>query len=251
VHDTVTDEVTPLDIDRLPETHQSSLGDLRATLVEASGRTREERATRFGLSSRKGQGLLRALRRRRTDWSQVRPEWGLAGNASLIIAPRERSAHLKLAGRAFLHDYDWRGDKTFEALEQIMTAPMVVSHWINFQYYASTTDNPHYGAGNKVLHNVVGGHIGVFEGNGGDLRTGLPLQSLHDGSAWVHQPLRLSVFIEAPVGAIEQVLARNPTIEALIRNGWLHLFRIDGDSRVIERRRTADDWQSFPEGERD
>ncbi len=62
-----------------------------------------------------------------------------------------------------------------------MTAPMVVTNWINLQYHASTVDNRRYGSGNKVLHNVVGGRLGVFEGNGGDLRIGLPLQSLHDG----------------------------------------------------------------------
>ncbi len=43
------------------------------------------------------------------------------------------------------------------------------------QYYASTVDNHRYGCGNKVLHNVVGGRIGVFEGNGGDLCIGLPM----------------------------------------------------------------------------
>jgi len=29
-----------------------------------------------------------------------------------------------------------------------------------------------------MLHNGVVGHLGVFEGNRGDLRVGLPLQSL-------------------------------------------------------------------------
>jgi len=58
---------------------------------------------------------------------------------------------------------------------------MIVTHWINFQYYASVTDNNVYGCGDKTLHNVVAGHLGVFEGNGGDLRVGLPMQSLHNG----------------------------------------------------------------------
>lgn len=47
---------------------------------------------------------------------------------------------------------------------------MLVTNWINCQYHASTCDPARLGSGNKALHNVVGGHIGVFEGTGGDLR---------------------------------------------------------------------------------
>ena len=59
-----------------------------------------------------------------------------------------------------------------------MTAPMIVAHWINMQYFASTVDNDHFGSGNKTIHNVVG-RFGILSGNGGDLMTGLPWQSLH------------------------------------------------------------------------
>ncbi|WP_275402916.1 putative inorganic carbon transporter subunit DabA, partial [Acidithiobacillus ferrooxidans] len=65
-----------------------------------------------------------------------------------------------------MHDYDWQKDVGFEL---IMTAPMVVANWINMQYYGSMVDTLRFGSGNKVLHNVVGGSIGVLEGNGGDL----------------------------------------------------------------------------------
>ena len=102
------------------------------------------------------------------------------------------------------------------------------------QYYASTVDNRRYGSGNKVLHNVVGGHIGVFEGNGGDLRIGLPLQSLHDGQNWMHTPLRLSVFIEAPRAAIEVVIAKHALVQNLLDHRWLYLFRIDTETNAIE-----------------
>ena len=134
---------------------------------------------------------------------------------------------MNLAGRSFLHDYDWRADRDNSVLELIMTAPMVVTHWINMQYYASTVDNVRYGSGNKVLHNVVGGNIGVFEGNGGDLRIGLPMQSLHSGERWMHTPLRLSVFIEAPRAAIEGVLKAHVQVRQLADNELLHLFQID------------------------
>ena len=55
----------------------------------------------------------------------------------------------------------------------LLTAPVVVANWINLQYYASTVEPDQYGSGNKLLHNVVGGDLGVFEGNRGDLRIGL------------------------------------------------------------------------------
>ncbi|RYD86724.1 MAG: DUF2309 family protein, partial [Sphingobacteriales bacterium] len=141
----------------------------------------------------------------------------------------------KLLGRCFLHDYDQQNDPDLSVLTLIMTAPMVVTNWINMQYHASTVDNRRYGSGNKVLHNVVGGRLGVFEGNGGDLRIGLPMQSLHDGHRLHHTPLRLSVFIEASRDAIETVMSRHEIVRQLVNNGWLHLLRIDSESDVVER----------------
>ena len=124
-----------------------------------------------------------------------------------------------------------------------MTAPMVVTNWINLQYHASTVDNRRYGSGDKVLHNVVGGRIGVFEGNGGDLRIGLSTQSLHDGHTLRHRPLRLSVFIEAPAESIDAVIAANTVVQDLVFNEWLHLLRIDPDTGSVERR-IQDGWRS-------
>jgi uncharacterized protein YbcC (UPF0753/DUF2309 family) len=131
-----------------------------------------------------------------------------------------------LKGRAFLHDYDHAKDPAGEVLTLIMTAPMVVAHWISMQYHASTVDNLRYGSGNKTLHNVVGSHIGVFEGNGGDLRIGLPWQSLHDGHTLRHCPVRLAVVIEAPTHAIDAVLARHAGVRQLLDHGWLQLYQI-------------------------
>lgn len=108
-----------------------------------------------------------------------------------------------------------------------MTGPLLVAHWINWQYHASTCDPLHLGSGNKVLHNVVEGRIGVFEGNGGDLRIGLAHQSLHDGKRWVHEPLRMTAIIDAPPHAIERVLHERNEVRRLVDNGWLHLWRFD------------------------
>ncbi len=233
LHNTTTDEVAIFDEEEIPTSHLGALGELKTWLANASKRARSERAPLLGIAEPSAEGLGAAIRERTRDWAQVRPEWGLTNNAAFIIAPREHTRHLDLGGRSFLHDYRYRDDEDLSILELLMTAPMVVTHWINFQYYASTVDNRHYGSGNKVLHNVVGGHLGVFEGNGGDLRIGLPLQSLHDGETWVHDPLRLSVFIEAPRAAIDQVLGKHDQVLSLVTNGWLHLFQIDDEEKAI------------------
>jgi uncharacterized protein YbcC (UPF0753/DUF2309 family) len=107
---------------------------------------------------------------------------------------------------------------------------MFVTHWINMQYFSSAINDEKFGSGNKVLHNVVGGRIGVFEGNGGDLRIGLPMQSLHDGQQWMHSPLRLSVFIEAYKYAIESIISKHTILQKLVNNNWLYVFNIENNT---------------------
>lgn len=235
LHNTTTDDVALLDTDALADEREPELQALRHWLTQAGHRARAERAPSLGLAelAREPEKLAQAVRRRANDWAQVRPEWGLANNAAFIAAPRARSRHLRLDGRCFLHDYDWSSDTDNATLELVMTAPMVVASWINLQYHASTVDNHRWGSGNKTLHNVVGGRIGVFEGNGGDLRIGLPLQSLHDGHALRHTPQRLSVFIEAPRERINAVLQRHPGVRELVHHGWLHLLCLDPQDRCV------------------
>ena len=235
LHNTTTDEIELFDTDEVPAGREEGLARLGKWLRGAGETARQERAARLGMAGTPATRDLRRFRERSADWSQVRPEWGLANNASFIVAPRARTRHLNLEGRAFLHDYDWRKDEGFSILELIMTAPMLVTHWINMQYYASVVDNRRYGSGNKVLHNVVGGTIGVFEGNGGDLRIGLPMQSLHDGSRWMHEPLRLSVFIDAPREAIDAVIRTHETVRHLVDNGWIYLFQLDAGEYPVYR----------------
>ena len=240
LHNTTTDEVALFVDDNSSALHQAELAQVRALLDLASVRTRRERAPRLGLGDLPDTKLHEALVKRARNWAEVRPEWGLAGNAVFIVAPRERSRHLDLEGRAFLHDYRFEDDKDHTILEAIMTGPMVVCHWINFQYYASTVDNARYGCGDKVLHNIVGGHLGVLEGNGGDLRIGLSLQSLHDGQRWMHPPLRLAVYVEASRPAIDRVLEKHVKVRELCDNEWIHLFQLDAIGRTVLARRSGD-----------
>ena len=245
LHDTTTDDLQLFDTDLLPASHQPDLQQLQTWLADAGCRARAERAASLGLGGCTGDAvaLSKAVTARSTDWAQVRPEWGLAGCAAFIVAPRSRSRHLNLAGRSFLHDYAWQSDDDFKVLALILTAPMVVTNWINLQYLASTVDNTRYGSGDKVLHNVVGGHIGVFEGNGGDLRIGLPMQSLHDGHRFRHSPLRLSVFVQAPQGPIDDIIAQHSTVRQLLDNEWLHLFRL-GDDTGVWRYQPGGAWEA-------
>ncbi len=218
LHDTTTDKVTLYTAD-LPADHDQDTGLLRDWLDEAAWIARAERAPR--LPGAKWQSIEGRAR----NWAETRPEWGLAGCAAFIAAPRAATAGKDLGGRAFLHSYDWRSDNGFGTLELIITAPVVVASWISLQYYGSSVAPQVFGGGNKLIHNVVGG-IGVIEGNSGRLRPGLPWQSVHDGDALMHEPLRLSVMIEAPREAILGVLEKHPEVRALFDNGWLHLFTL-------------------------
>ena len=230
LHETVTDEIVVFDRQKIPPSHSEDMTRLEILFSQASLKARHER------QGSRSHHLDPLAGRRSHNWSETRPEWGLAGNASFIVAPRSFTKNVNLAGRAFLHDYDASQDEGFATLELIMTAPMLVTHWINIQYYVSTVAPRFYGSGNKALHNLVN-ESGVFEGNGGDLRVGLPLQSVHDGEKFVHEPLRLSVLIAAPRHAIEDIIRKHESVRHLVDNGWIHLMHLDPDSREITRRR--------------
>ncbi|MPS31092.1 MULTISPECIES: DUF2309 domain-containing protein [unclassified Salinivibrio] len=231
MHNTTTDA---LDVFHAPE-HT----EWQTWLVNASEQARATRANQFDQAPTQPSKLKRFFGTRAKDWAQMRPEWGLCDNAALIVGPRTLSRQINLQGRSFLHDYDMHKDRDFSQLETILTAPMVVTNWINLQYFASVTAPEKFGSGNKLLHNIVGGHIGVFEGNGGDLRIGLSHQSVHDGRRYRHQPVRLSVFIAAPREAIDSILARHDDIAALANHGWLYLMQIDAQGAVWQRDRSG------------
>lgn len=226
LHNTTTDEIEGFDLDLLPLGALARWSRLQPVLAQAGDQVRRERAAALGLDPRMPAGdLLSQLQRRANDAAQIRPEWGLAGNAAFVMAPRSRSQGAVLQGRVFLHDYDAHQDADGSVLELLMTAPMLVTHWINWQYHASTSEPVRLGSGNKLLHNVVGGNLGVFEGNGGDLRIGLARQSVHDGERWRHEAVRLTVVIDAPAPAIDRILQRHAGVRQLVEHGWLHLWR--------------------------
>ncbi|THE64660.1 DUF2309 domain-containing protein [Salinadaptatus halalkaliphilus] len=217
-HNTTTDKITLFD-DEVPESHADALEQLREDLEIARAGATAERTE--SMTADEPANSVRETERRAHDWAETRPEWGLAGNASFVIGPRELTADENLDGRAFLHSYDWTTDPDGEALELIMAGPLVVTQWINNQYYFATVDNGVYGSGSKVTQNPLG-NVGVVQGNGGDLMTGLPLQSLKiDDEQPYHQPLRLSAVIHAPVERVTKILEHHAEIERLVANEWI------------------------------
>lgn len=220
VHNTTTDAIEFFDVAEVPVALKTSLEELRVLCSSATTATRTERLPTVASKT------MEELLRRATDWSEVRPEWGLAGNASFIVAPRALTKNANLDARSFLHSYDWRQDEDGRVLETIMTAPMIVANWINMQYYASTVDNRHFGSGNKTIHNVVG-RFGILAGNSGDLMTGLPWQSLHNGKEYQHLPMRLQVVIAAPREMINRIVQKHKLVADLLNGAWVHLVAIE------------------------
>lgn len=237
LHNTTTDAVTLFDS---AAADPAVMTALRLALEQAGRTCGLERSARLAGVDSKPDWMAEISYRSR-DWSQVRPEWALAGNAAFIVAPRSWTAQSNLAGRAFLHDYCAADDAQAEVLEKIMSGALVVGSWINLQYYASATDNNHFGSGHKSIHNVVGG-IGVALGNEYDLRRGLPFQSVHDGKKLIHEPLRLHACIAAEVSVIDDILNRQDHLRQLVENSWVHLIALGADGSQWSRRQSDGTW---------
>ena len=236
-HNTTTDEVS---LHRPDSTHleiEERLQQLQQDLQSARKLNTNWRCTKMGYNSHEID-TTSETERRSIDWAQVRPEWGLARNASFIIGPRSLTKNISLEGRAFLHSYDYQQDIDGAYLSGILLGPMVVAHWINMQYLFSTIDNVAYGGGSKITKNITG-KIGIMQGNASDLMHGLPLQSVYSSDTEpYHQPLRLMTVIYAPRRYIEPIIEKEEVLKQLFVNGWITLVAIEpieNDSYYLER----------------
>ncbi|KAA5546110.1 DUF2309 domain-containing protein [Roseiconus nitratireducens] len=226
LHNTTTDQLEFFDQDSMPSRVSADLDQLKAMAEQAGLQTRQERHVETAAQAGESSNADTLVQQLATDWSEVRPEWGLAGNAGFVAGPRSWTRGANLDGRSFLHSYDHRQDEDGTVLETIMTAPMVVAHWINMQYYASVADHGRFGSGSKAVHNVVG-QFGILSGNGGDLKTGMAWQSIHNGKRFQHHPLRLQSVIVAPREKIQAVIDTHAVVRNLLAGGWMHLIAID------------------------
>ncbi|MBX9724053.1 MAG: DUF2309 domain-containing protein, partial [Candidatus Obscuribacterales bacterium] len=225
-HDTTTDLFSLFDVGNLSDAQRIIVERLQRDLIETGNIVRARRKSTLPEScfSKFDDPLARAC-----DWAQIAPEWGLAGNAAFIAAPRSLSKDADLDGRVFLHSYDCENDADGKVLELIMTAPLVVAQWINMQYYLSSVDNRVFGSGSKVLHNVIG-DFGVMQGACSDLKVGLPQQSVSSPEGLRHEPMRLLALIRAPLASIDGVLSRQKKIMQLVSNRWIRLIALEPHS---------------------
>jgi uncharacterized protein len=235
-HNTTTDELELFDLEDLPPTHRKDLLQLMRDLERAGARNSQERCPRFPEIDKplRASKARREVRRRSSDWSQVRPEWGLSGNAAMIIGRRGLTRGIQLDGRVFLHSYDYRGDPEGKVLEAVMTGPQIVAQWINMEHYFSTVDQEIYGSGSKIYHNVVG-RLGVMSGPQSDLRTGLAWQTVMNGQHPYHEAMRLVTLIEAPLDRIDSIVRNQRPLQRLYDNEWMHLFAIDPQVQLCYR----------------
>ena len=234
LHNTTTDEIRLSNLELLPPPLLVYLDRLRSGLSAASQLCAQERVPTLEYSDSRmdATSAYRIAQRNAMDWSQVRPEWGLSGNAYFIIGQRQLTRDFALDGRAFLHSYDYRLDPKQRLLETILTGPLVVGQWINMEHYFSTVDNERFGSGSKVYHNVAG-RFGVMTGNLSDLRTGLPSQTvLKDGLPY-HQPMRLMTLIEAPLEHAERAINSVSAVKNLVTNSWLRLMVFDPETGIV------------------
>jgi len=239
-HNTTTDDMLIFKDNKPALLHEKVLHLLQENLIKAKAKNAASRVKYFDVG--RPVNPVEETCSRSQDWSEVRPEWGLARNAAFIIGPRKLTQELDLEGRCFLHSYDWIKDEQLTSLETILTAPMVVAEWINTQYLFSTIDNVMYGSGSKVTHNVTG-KIGVMQGNGSDLMHGLPLQSVKASDTLnFHQPQRLLTVIYAPRENISTIINRQEILKTLFFNAWVHLIVIEPTENKAYQLQTTGEW---------
>jgi len=238
-HDTCNDNIDLYDTDRIPGDHQADLEQVRRSLDKARAMSAHERTRRFEaakgpLSAEEG---LRHVQERAEHLGEPRPEYGHCTNAVAVVGRRESTRGLFLDRRAFLVSYDAIKDPEDKALAAVLGAVIPVCGGINLEYYFSTVDNEGYGCGTKLPHNISG-LLGVMNGYQGDLRTGLPLQTVE-----IHEPVRILFVVETSPERVLKVIHANPLLTEFLENRWIRLASLDPISARILIYRGKENWE--------
>jgi uncharacterized protein YbcC (UPF0753/DUF2309 family) len=231
MHNTSSEAITFYDLDRLPESHREEFEAVRALVEQAADRDAHERCRRFESAplTLSFEAARQHVEGRAEDLAQVRPEWGHATNAICVVGRRQRTRGLYLDRRAFLNSYDpTQDDADATILTRILQAAVPVCAGISLEYYFSYVDNPGYGCGTKLPHNIAA-LLGVMDGAASDLRTGLPWQMVE-----IHEPVRILFVIEARPETMLRIMDRNPGIGKLCRNEWVRLAVLSPESAEIQ-----------------
>ena len=229
-HDTCSDDIQFFDVDLMPESHHGDLARVRQSLDKARALGAHERSRRFAAADLEStpEIALRHVQERAEHISEPRPEYGHCTNAVAYVGRREFTRGLFMDRRAFLISYDATKDPTNEALGRVLGAVIPVCGGINLEYYFSTVDIETYGSGTKLPHNVSG-LVGVMNGYQGDLRTGLPVQTVE-----IHEPVRILFVIESTPERLMSVVKANPELTEFVCNKWIRVATMDPDDGHIE-----------------
>ncbi|HTJ54446.1 MAG TPA: DUF2309 domain-containing protein [Nitrosospira sp.] len=228
-HNTCNEEIIWYDLKDIPAERKPALTKLMGELGHAQRMSAHERCRRLASAPRNPtpEKALKHIEERATDFSQARPELGHATNAAAVVGRRSITQGAFFDRRVFLISYDPTQDPEGKVLEGILLAVGPVGAGINLEYYFSTVNNERFGCGTKVPHNVVG-MFAVMEGAASDLRTGLPRQMIE-----IHEAVRLQILVEARTSILEQIYARQPSLQELIAGGWVLLSAKDPDTGEI------------------
>jgi hypothetical protein len=225
-HNTANDAIVWYDLDRVPQACRRLLREVRRAFDRARRRDAHERCRRFDAVPTwfPSPLALAHVETRAEDLAQPRPEYGHATNACCVVGRRARTRGLFLDRRAFLVSYDpTQDDAEGSALERLLGAVFPVVAGISLEYYFGYVDPTGYGCGTKLPHNVTA-LLGVMDGHASDLRTGLPWQMLE-----IHEPVRLSIVVEAPTDLLRRIVRRNEALDRLVSNRWIVLGALATD----------------------
>lgn len=79
-----------------------------------------------------------------------------------------------------------------------------------------------------------------MNGYQGDLRTGLPLQTVE-----IHEPVRILFIVETTPERVLGVIHANPLLTEFLENGWIRLAAMDPDSGAIQVYRGAERFEAL------